>query len=320
MDEGALQNLNDVSGALRGGVLTIGNFDGVHRGHQLILHVARELANARGLNLVAMTFDPPPDLVLRPGDAPKRLTPHEAKCRLLREHGADAVVTVRPEPGLLALSPDEFIRQALLDRFAPRHIVEGDDFRFGRNRAGDVRALRQAGGSAGFEVHVVEPVVQDLPEGAARVSSSLIRRLVGEGRIEEANRCLGRPFTLVGPVVAGQGRGRLLEFPTANLDPGEQVCPPDGVYAGRADVDGGRYPAAVSIGNKPTFGPAEETSVEAFLLDAEGDFYDEKMELAFLRRLRDQRRFASPGELREQIVRDVAQVRRIHGGAFRHSG
>ena len=308
-----IQGLDAVADPLRGCVLTIGNFDGVHLGHQRILQTARALADAERSRVVALTFDPPPDLVLRPEDEPQRLTPHNERCRLLLEGGCDCVVTAGADMKLLRMAPEEFILRVIVARFAPRHVVEGEDFFFGRGRSGNVETLRLAGSRAGYILHVVAPAMQELPEGPVRVSSTLIRRLIAAGRIEHANRCLGRDFTLYGCVRAGQGRGRVLEFPTANLEVAGQICPADGVYAGLAEAAGVRTAAAISIGDKPTFGPGQRRCVEAFLLEAGGDYYDEYMALGFRRRLRDQRRFAGAEELKAQIAKDVQRVREICG-------
>jgi riboflavin kinase/FMN adenylyltransferase len=298
-------------------VLTVGNFDGVHLGHQRILATARGLADAHGAAVVVLTFDPPPDLVIRPDDPPRRITPHAERCRLLRAAGADWVVTLKSEPALLDMGPDEFVQDIVLGRLAPAHVVEGQDFFFGRRRRGTVRTLEDWGRRAGFGVHVVEAVALDFPEGPARISSSLIRRLVAAGRIADANRCLGREFALFGKVVPGQGQGRVLAFPTANIDPTEQVIPADGIYAGRAAVGNLHTAAAISIGNKPTLGPILASVVEAFLLELElkldtgADFYGQEMTLSFVARLRDQQKFASVDELRDQIAKDVKRVRQL---------
>jgi riboflavin kinase/FMN adenylyltransferase len=309
--DGLVQGLESIPESIRGCVLTIGNFDGVHLGHRRIIQCARELAGASGLAVAAMTFEPPPDLVLRPTDPPQRITPHLQKCRLLREAGVDWVITVPPEQWLLEMTPQGFIEHIIVERVAPSAIVEGRDFRFGHRRSGDVDTLVEYGRGAGFTVHVAEPVMLDLSDGRQRVSSSLVRRLVASGRVEDANRCLGRPFAICGVVTAGQGHGRLLEFPTANIAPGAQVRPGDGVYAGRAEIEGQVYLAAISVGNKPTLGPVEAVVVEAFLLDAGGDFYGRAMTLYFTARLRDQRRFEDIASLRAQIAKDTQRVREL---------
>jgi len=311
MEQGLIQGLDNIPGAARGCVLTIGNFDGVHLGHRRILDQARRLADSASRAVMAMTFEPPPDQILRPLDAPQRVTPFALKCRLLREAGADLVIALPPEQWLLEMTPGSFIDHIITERIAPSAMVEGRDFRFGNRRSGDVESLTEAGRSAGFTVHVVEPVVLDFPDGPRRISSSLIRQLVSRGNIQDANRCLGREFAMCGVVATGQGQGRLLEFPTANINPGQQVCPADGVYAGKAEIQGRVYPAAISVGNKPTLGPVGASVVEAFLLDAGGDFYGREMTLNFTARLRDQRRFDDVAALRAQIAKDIQRVREL---------
>jgi len=228
----------------------------------------------------------------------------------LRSAGADWVVTLGTDLNLLAMSPEDFLREIILRKFAPSHVVEGPNFFFGRERRGNVEVLRRASEWAGFEVHVIDPVRLELAGETVRVSSTLIRRLLMTGQVDSAKCCLGRDFTLYGRVVGGYRRGRLLEYPTANVEPGDQITPGDGIYAGRALVQGRQYPAAISLGNNPTFGPTRRT-VEAFLLNAEGDFYDESLVLSFVCRLRDQQRFPNGGALRAQIARDVERVREI---------
>ncbi|MBL7134802.1 MAG: hypothetical protein ISS78_11935, partial [Phycisphaerae bacterium] len=206
----------------------------------------------------------------------------------------------------------DFIDRIIMGRFAPCCLVEGENFFFGRGRQGTIDVLRRAGSAAGFDVHVVPPFSTEIDGVDQCVSSTLIRKLVADGRIADAAHCLGRDFALFGRVGGGYGRGRLLDFPTANLDPGDQITPGDGIYAGYARLRGERFPAAISIGDNPTFGPTERT-IEAFLLNAEGDFYDETMILSFVARLRDQQRFDGAEALKAQIERDVARVREICG-------
>jgi len=313
MNCGFIDGLDAVDAAARHGVLTIGNFDGVHLGHQRILSAARRRAAAEGAAAVVLTFEPPPDLVIRPADPPQRITPMAQKIELLRRAGADCVVVAKADMVLLSLEPRAFIDEIIADRFAPRCVVEGPNFFFGRERTGNVELLRAAGQAAGFAVEVVEPVVIDTSDGPQCISSTLIRRSVLAGNVELVNRCLGREFTLCGEVIAGQGKGRLLEYPTANIDPAEQVVPADGVYAGWAEVGGGRFLAAVSIGHKPTFGPVRKRAIEAFLLEVRTDFYDRFMALHFVRRLRPQERFESAEALKDQVARDVESVREICG-------
>jgi len=290
-------------------VLTIGNFDGVHLGHQAILRAGRERADAAGASLVVLTFEPPPGAVLAPEQPPERIVPAEVKHRLLLEAGADRVAVAPADAGLLAMGPERFVREVLIARLRPRCIVEGPNFHFGRGRAGSIETLRAMTEEGGFEVVEVGPVTRD---GDERVSSSLIRDLIRRGDVAAAGECLGRAYVLHGRVVSGERRGRLLAFPTANVAPAAVLTPGDGVYAARADLAGRTSPAAVSIGTRPTFGPAPR-AVEVHLLDAAGDFYGQDIAVTLLRRLREQRKFPDAGALREQIAKDIERVREIVG-------
>ncbi len=311
MTDRVIHGLEEVGAELRGCVLTIGNFDGVHLGHRRILSAGRRQADAAGAALVVLTFEPPPVAVVAPDRAPQRILPLDVKARLLAEGGADRVVVAEATAGLLALTPQGFVREVLLERFAPRAIVEGPNFRFGKGRAGSVETLRELAAEGRFEVVEVEPVRIDLPARPnVRVSSSLIRELVLAGDVVSAGRCLGRAYVLRGRVVSGEHRGRLLEFPTANVEAEGVVAPGDGVYAARAAVAGRSQAAAVSIGTKPTFGPAPR-AIEVHLVDGGGDFYGRRIEVAFLERLRDQRRFPDAESLRAQIAKDVQRVREL---------
>ena len=312
MEERRIEGLASVPASARGCVLTIGNFDGVHLGHRLILGTARTLADAAGLQVVAMTFEPPPNLVLRPDDPPRRISPPRHRAGLLLEAGADLVVTARTDAKLLGMAPAEFIERIIVGHFAPRHIVEGRNFSFGRKRAGNVGVLRDAGAAHGFALHVADAVTIALAGDSQVVSSTLIRDLILSGRVADAARGLGREFAMYGTVARGAGHGRLLEFPTVNLATGEQVVPLDGVYAGLAEIAGGRYPAAISVGTKPTLGPGPLVC-EAHLIGAKGDFYDQALELRFVKRLRGQEKFDRTDALRSQIAKDVADVREICG-------
>jgi riboflavin kinase/FMN adenylyltransferase len=310
METEHIHRLDSLGDELHGCVLTMGNFDGVHEGHRRILQTCRDYADPCGAPVVAVTFDPPPDLVLRPGDEPQRIDPLHVKARLLLEAGADEVVIVTTEPMLLAMAPTEFIDQIIMQHFAPRHIVEGRNFFFGLQRSGNVQTLRDAGAQRGYLVHVVDPVRRELRGDPQRVSSTLVRLLVQAGRVDEAMECLTRPFALYGRVIEGAGQGRMMNYPTANIDPSGQVMPLDGVYAGLAEIDEQPCCAAISIGTKPTFG-AHERTVEAYLLDRSGDYYGKPMALRFFRWLRGQEAFRNADILKEHIAEDVQRVREI---------
>lgn len=306
-----IEGLDRLSGRAAGGVLTIGNFDGVHLGHQRLLTAAADLARQAGTKLCVLTFDPPPAMLLDEAAVPERIMPPEVKHRHLEQCGAEVIVVVETTAEFLSAEAEDFVREVVAAGLAPRQVVEGRNFFFGRGRAGNVELLMRMAGELGFTVAVVEPVMVDLPgRGSVRVSSSLVRELIRRGEVAAAARCLGRPFTLNGRVVPGQRRGRVLDFPTANVAAAGQITPPDGVYAGRAEIAGQTFPAAVSIGDKPTFGPAPR-AIEAYLIEAEGDFYDRPIALAFCRRLRDQEKFPDAESLRRQITKDIQRVREI---------
>jgi riboflavin kinase/FMN adenylyltransferase len=309
-NERHIVGLDNVPDALHHCALTVGNFDGVHRGHRRIVAHARALADAEGQKVVALSFDPPPDLVLRPGDEPQRVGPHNETVEYLLEAGCDVVVTARTSHDLLHMSPEEFIDEIILKRFAPRHVVEGQNFFFGRGRAGTIATLQQAGKANGFIVHVVDPVMVEFDGQPTRVSSTLIRGLIKAGRVDAAGNLLTRPFALTGEVVHGDHLGRTLRYPTANLDRGEQIVPADGVYAGSAQLGVTTYPAAISIGTKPTFA-ADKRTIEAHLVGAGGEFYGRRIRVGFLQRLRDQVRYDNVASLVEQIARDVQQTKGI---------
>lgn len=304
-----------VDPSLRGAVLTVGNFDGVHLGHQRILRTARALANVSSAAVIAMTFEPHPLTLLRPDRAPAGLSLWEEKARHLSRAGADAIVRLETDRALLSLTAQEFIREILVQRIHPSTIVEGPNFGFGRGRQGNVETLREASAKGGFQVHVVEPYMLHLDDEAEPtvVSSTVVRQSLLAGNVTTAAACLGRPYTLIGRVVHGAGTGRQLGYPTINLDVGEQLVPAEGVYAGRVEIRGARRTAAVSIGHRPTLG-GTALAVEAFLLDESADLYDADARLDLIAFVRAQRKFAGIEELTEQIAVDVETVRRIVAG------
>lgn len=288
----------------RGGVVTIGNFDGVHRGHARIVRAAARWARAEGLPTVAFTFDPHPAALLRPKQAPPPLTWLERRSELLSRCGADMVIAFPTDAALLRLTDREFFRKIVVDRLAARGLVEGSNFRFGRDRAGTVESLRDLCDEAGLRLEVVEPFLH----GGEPVSSTRIRNALARGCVDEAAAMLGRPHRFRGVVGRGAARGRELGFPSANLEQIEAALPADGVYAGRALVGGAAWPAAVNIGPNPTFGETAR-KVESCLLDFEGDLYGQPMEIELLARLRDVKKFGGAEELRKQLASDVQETR-----------
>lgn len=295
------------AGPDRGYALAIGNFDGVHRGHQAVIAVARAEAERAGLGLAALTFEPHPRTLFRPGDPPFRLTLAPLKRRRLAALGLDRLYVARFDAAFSALSPAEFARFLAVDLGA-RVAVAGEDFRFGQGRAGDGAALAQLGAAVGLTARMVAPV-----GGAAPFSSSAARDALREGRPEEAARILGDWHRIEGPVIQGDRRGRELGFPTANQSLEGVLAPRFGVYAAFAEVlDGphlGRHPAAVSLGLKPTFGD-NPPNCETFLLDFSGDLYGATLSVGLAAYLRPEVAYAGPEPLIAQMRLDVADARR----------
>lgn len=292
--------------------ISIGNFDGVHRGHQALLAKARATVGAAG-RVVAVTFDPHPMAVLRPGEAPWQLLTLQGRIEALRAAGADEVEVLDSTTTFLATEARAFIED-LHRRLQFRVVVEGPNFRFGRNRAGSMESLASMGVELGFRVEVLQPVQVRLRDGSEVIASSSVTRWLLElGRVEDATLVLGRPHCVEGRVVRGERRGRMLGYPTANLEHGDLMLPADGIYAARATLpDGTSRAAAVSIGRKPTFGRSERTC-EAYLLGFAGwtEEYGWTLRLDLCAWLRDQFRYDSMEALQAQIDRDVSRTAAI---------
>jgi riboflavin kinase/FMN adenylyltransferase len=286
--------------------VTVGVFDGVHVGHRKVVSDLVLGAHSAGLAATVVTFDPHPLRFLDPEKAPKMLTSIEQRIEQFRLLGVE-LVGVLYFPDIRALSPEEFVNQVLSETLHAHRVVVGADFRFGRDRAGDARLLSQMGAELGFEVAVVDLY----RPGPGVVSSTSIRALLSRGAVSEAAVLLDRPYQLVGKVVAGDGRGRTLGFPTANLAvEADLLVPGDGVYACRAQRPDGEGPAVVNIGTRPTFA-GEGRRVEAHLLDFDQDLYGAELVLTFIERIRDERKFEGIEELSRQIQEDVSRARAI---------
>ncbi len=292
----------------RGTVVTVGTFDGVHRGHWAVLQEIRRRAEATDRRSVLVTFDPHPLRIVRPEHAPPLLTTPVEKKEILAESGLDYVVFLAFTEALSRYEPRRFVQEILVERLGVSELVIGYDHGFGRDRSGDADTLRRIGAEMGFDVDVVAPVETT---GEA-VSSSRIRRAISEGRLEEALACLGRPYSSRGVVVRGDGRGRHLGFPTANLEvtDKDKLIPPSGIYAVRAVLRSGTYGGALHLGPRPTFEGSSPT-VEVHLLDFEGDVYGEVVRVDFVERLRDVLPFESVPALVEQMRRDVDMARAV---------
>ncbi len=291
-------------GQLDGCAVALGNFDGVHRGHQALFAQARK--SAKTGPAIAATFDPHPGKILHPDLAPKLLTPLWRRLELMAACGLDAVVVQPFDRAYASATAEQFVERDLFGALKPSTVVVGPDFTYGKARGGNVQTLAQACQARDASFISVPPVTFD----GVVVSSTKIREFVAEGRVGAAAALLGRPFELMGVVERGEGRGRTIGFPTANLHPEPEVRPGIGVYAVRAFHAGRVYDGAANIGRKPTFGEAELT-VEIHLFGFSGDLYGEKLSVEFIERLRGEQRFGSPGELVAQIERDCQHARAI---------
>ena len=289
-------------------VVALGAFDGIHLGHRAILGTAVERGRARGARVVACTFDRHPMEVLNPARAPVPLTTLAEQLTLIAETGVDLTLVLAFTPELAGIEPEAFTQDIIVGRLHAQEVVVGYNHTFGRGARGDAALLCAVGEPIGLQTHVVPPLLVD----GVPVSSSEIRTVLREGDVVRAARYLGRPYSIAGPVTHGDGRGRTLGFPTANLDPERPLLVPTGVYACRAEVDGAIHRAVVNVGVRPTFGDNALT-IEAHLMDVSADLYGRSLRLKFIARLRGERKFAGVDELREQIARDVEAARRELG-------
>jgi riboflavin kinase / FMN adenylyltransferase len=292
-----------------GAVITVGTFDGVHRGHWEVLRALSAAAAQRAARSVLVTFDPHPLRIVRPDAAPLLLTTPTEKIEILAQSDVERVAVLRFTPALAALPPGEFVERVLIGRLGMRHLVIGYDHGFGRGRSGDVQTLREIGESLGFDVDVVEPVLTD---GGAAISSSRIRTALGAGDVAAAARGLGRPYSLTGTVVRGQGQGRRLGFPTANLDIAhpEKLIPHEGIYAVRAALRDRFADGVLHLGPRPTFAGLSP-SIELHLFDFDADLYGHRVRVDFVERVRDIARFESVDALVHAMEADCAEARRL---------
>ncbi|MFI9325404.1 bifunctional riboflavin kinase/FAD synthetase [Kitasatospora aureofaciens] len=293
-------------------VVTIGSFDGVHRGHQLIIGQAVERARELGLPSVVVTFDPHPREVIRPGSHPPLLAPHPRRAELIAELGVDAVLVLPFTTEFSNESPETFVQQVLVDALRARVVIEGPNFRFGHKAAGDVALLTELGRADDFQVEVVDLQVCGTAGDGEPFSSSLTRRLVESGDMAGANEVLGRPHRVEGVVVRGAQRGRELGYPTANVETvPHSAVPADGVYAGWLTAQGERMPAAISVGTNPTFDGTART-VEAYAIDRVGlDLYGLHVAVDFLAYLRGMEKFDSIEALLDRMADDVKRAREL---------
>ncbi len=296
--------LNEIKKPLTNPVLTIGNFDGVHKGHLALFDKVKERAKAIAGQSVVMTFEPHPLKIMRPADGPQLITHTGQKLELIEKAGIDVIVCVSFDREFAAIPARDFVNNVLVKKIGIKEIVVGYDYTFGHNREGDINLLREIGNDFGFVVHLVGPIEID----HTLVSSTSIRRLVQEGRLEEARVLLGRDFEVQGTVVKGQNRGgRLLGFPTANLNPHGELLPKRGVYAVKLLIDDVFYKGVTNVGYNPTFGDTGLT-VETHVLDYSGELRGKTIKVHFIKRLRDEKTFKTLEELSGQIAQDIARA------------
>lgn len=290
----------------RAGVVAVGNFDGVHLGHQEMLSRIRQQANRRNAASVVLTFNPHPITVLRPEIKLPRLTTIPDRVRLLKQHGATHVVVLPATNQLLQMSPQHFFEEVIVKQLSAVAMIEGPDFRFGKNREGDTDLLGQLCRFHGIDLSIIEC----FKTGGVQVSSTRLRSAIAEGEMRLAYELLGRAYAICGTVVAGKSRGRTLGFPTANLAEIPMLIPADGVYAGAIQLSGDSYPVAVNIGPNPTFQEAER-KVECHILDFRGDLYGQQLSIDIRHRIRGLTQFRDAAELVQQIQSDISQTRDI---------
>ena len=295
-----------------GSVFTVGVFDGVHLGHSRILKTLTARARLSGRKSVVLTFYPHPMSMLEPGRPVPLLISLQHRLRLLEESGVDAAILIRFDRRFSVIKPEVFIRDLLVGRLGMAEIVIGEDFVFGKKGIGDAVLLEELADKYGYAVRKVSL----LKKSDKTISSTHIRQLITKGRLKEAKRLLGRPVSILGTVKKGSRRGRILGFPTANIDPHHEAIPPSGVYVVRVILDGRRYRGILNIGFRPTFhkgsGPyPPEPVIEVHIIDFRRDIYGKDLEVIFVKRLRDEKRFADSESLRSRIKLDVNAARRI---------
>jgi riboflavin kinase/FMN adenylyltransferase len=290
-------------------VIALGNFDGLHRGHMKIIDRVRRRAGERAGTPAAMTFDPHPSRVLRPDKAPPLLMSTGQKLEALGRAGMQGVAVVHFTHELSTWDPERFVRTVLVDWLHVAEVWVGANFLFGHDRAGTFSVLRSLGARYGFRAEKIDPVrYKDFV-----VSSTRVRRLVAEGRVDEAAALLGHHFFVDGTVIRGAGRGREIGFPTANLCTENELVPPSGVYATLVTIDGVVHPSITNIGVRPTFGDVDRQVIETHLFDTDRDLYGLTLRLSFVQRLRDERAFPDVDALRAQIEADCRVARRLFG-------
>ncbi len=305
-----ITDLNEIREPFKNAVITIGNFDGVHLGHQALFHEVIEKADTIGGTSVAMTFEPHPMRILKHNNHPPLITLYEQKAELIERTGIDVIVCVPFTKEFASLTAREFIEDLLIRKIGMKAIVVGEDYSFGKNREGNLDLLKTFAGEMNFEVIVADwiKMSRKLPD---RISSTRVREFVMAGQMQEAHKMLGRHYQIRGIVVTGRDRGgKLLGIPTANINLHDELCPKTGIYAVTVERENKQFKGVANIGYSPTFDDHEFT-VEVHILDFDQNIYGEKIRVNFIQRIRDEKKFAGIDELIEQIHRDIAAAREI---------
>ncbi len=303
-------HLDQINEPFKHAVITIGNFDGVHIGHQALFHEVIEKAETIGGTSVAMTFEPHPLRVLKQNNHPPLITLYEQKSELIERTGIDVLICVPFTLEFAALSAEQFVRDLLVHKIGIKAIVVGEDYSFGKNREGNIDLLKSYAPEYGFEV-IVAGWVKSARALADRISSTKIRELVTDGRMEQAEKMLGRNYQIRGKVVTGRDRGgKLLGIPTANINLHDELCPKTGIYAVTVECEGNQHRGVANIGYSPTFEDHEFT-VEVHILDFSDKIYSKKIRVNFIKRIRDEIKFSNISELIDQIKLDIAAAREI---------
>ncbi|WP_027363093.1 bifunctional riboflavin kinase/FAD synthetase [Desulfospira joergensenii] len=304
-----IENIDQISGSYSNAVVTIGNFDGVHKGHQALLHQVMEKADELNGTSVAITFEPHPLRALGIA-SPPLITRHDQKFELIKESGIDVLICIPFTKEFSAIPAREFIKEILVRRIGMKAIIIGPDYSFGKKREGNVSLLKDMGQDLGYET-IVSSWINDTDTGQGRISSTKIREIVMDGRVEQAVKYLGRHYQIRGKVVKGRKRGgSQLGFPTANIKLHDELCPKLGVYAVTVETVKGNFPGVANIGFSPTFGDQMFT-IEVHILDFHDDIYETRIRVNMVARLRDEKKFSSLEELSDQIRQDIKTAKEI---------
>lgn len=304
-----IENLDQINSPYKNAVITIGNFDGVHKGHQALLHQVMEKADEICGTSIAITFEPHPLRALGIS-SPPLITRHDQKTELIEKSGIDVLICIPFDKAFASITAHDFIETILVNKIGMKGIIIGPDYSFGKNRVGTIEVLKSEGKRLGFKT-IVSPWINDTNAGIERISSTRIREIVMEGKVEQAMKYLGRHYQIRGKVIRGRKRGgSQLGFPTANIKLHDELCPKLGVYAVKVETIRGSFLGVANIGFSPTFGDQMFT-IEVHILDFSGDLYDTRLRINLVARLRDEKKFSSIDELSQQIKKDVEIAKEI---------